>query len=300
MKTIDRAPGFTAIKTPRAGSAGERSAIRVLGRIILYITLSAFGILMLFPFYWMLVSSLKLPAMVMLIPPGLLPIPIHFGYYIEMFTKLDFLRYTFNSINLVVLTIVGNVVSALVIGFGFAKYRFPGRNLLFMIMLGTMMLPGQVTMIPTYMLWSKLGLVPSIWPLIIPPFMGSAFNIFLLNQHFRSIPNAFYESALIDGARPPRILMRIYVPLSIPVITTIVIFTFIWSWNNTLGPLLYLKDKSQYTLILALLMIKGKTEYADFGMWMAASMITTLPTVIVFLLGQKFFVEGLSSAGVKG
>ncbi len=259
------------------------------------------GALMLFPFAWMILTSLKPSDQVNVLPPTFWPNPITTEKYVYIFAKMNFGRYLFNSIWLAVVQIGGTVLSSSMVAFALAKLYYPGRKQITGLMLATMMLPSQVTMIPVYFIWVKLGLVPSYWPLIIPAFLGGGvMNIYLFLQNYRSMPNALFESALIDGAHPVRIYSQIYLPLSGPVVAAVSVFAFMGSWNNTIGPLLYLAKEKQRTLVLALLVLQGHPEFKDFGLQMAGSALTILPTVMVYVFAQRYFVEGIASAGVKG
>lgn len=259
------------------------------------------GALMLFPFAWMILTSLKPSDQVNVLPPTFWPNPITTEKYVYIFANMNFGRYLFNSVWLAVVQIGGTVLSSSMVAFALAKLYYPGRKQITGLMLATMMLPSQVTMIPVYFIWVKLGLVPSYWPLIIPAFLGGGvMNIYLFLQNYRSMPNALFESALIDGAHPVRIYSQIYLPLSGPVVAAVSVFAFMGSWNNTIGPLLYLAKEKQRTLVLALLVLQGHPEFKDFGLQMAGSALTILPTVLVYVFAQRYFVEGIASAGVKG
>lgn len=272
-----------------------------ISELVFFVILIGFAALMLFPFLWMILTALKTSSQIARMPPTFIPRPVTFEKFEHIFSELNFARYAFNSLWLAVVQIIGTVLSSATVAFALAKLRFPGRKIIIGLILATMMLPSQVTMIPTYFVWLKLGLVPSFWPLILPSFLGGgAFNIFLFHQMYRSMPHAMYESASIDGAHPLFILLRIYLPLVGPVIATVVVFAFMGSWNNTLGPLLYLARPEQRTLVLALLVLQGNTEFADFGLQMAAATLTILPTVVIFAFAQRYFVEGISNVGVKG
>ncbi len=268
---------------------------------IFYILLTIGAFIMLIPFLWLLSNAFKTPENILRIPPQFIPRPFTVENFKVVWEKLSFLQYTLNSFLIVSLDILGVVLSASLVGFGFAMFEFRGKKILFTLMLATMMMPSQVTMIPNYFIWSKLGLLDTYAPLIIPSFLGSAFGIFLLHQNYKSLPGVLYESALIDGCNPLTILFRIYLPLSVPSLTTLGIFTFIGAWNNTMGPLLYLKSRSLYTLTLGLLTLNSSPEAdANMGIRMAGAVITMAPVIIIFLFAQRYFVEGIASTGIKG
>lgn len=270
-------------------------------KLLLYILLCAGAIAMITPFIWMLLTAFKTQETLYLIPPQIWPDPATTDNFVFVWEKMNFVRYTLNSIFVVVLDITGQVLACSVVAYGFAMFDFRGKNILFMLVLATMMMPSQVTMIPEYFIWSKLNLLDTYAPMIIPSFFGKAFGIFLMRQNFRSLPFSFYESARIDGANPFTILMKIYLPISVPVIWTVVILAFIGSWNNTLGPLLYLKTPDNYTLPLAMLRLNDTTQaMTNVAIKMAGAAIVMAPTILVFLFAQKHFVKGVASSGVKG
>lgn len=253
---------------------------------------------MVFPFVWMLSTSLKTVGAIAEMPPKLIPNPIDFSNYSTAWNKVNFGRYTLNSFIIVVFDLVGALLSSALVAFGLAMYRFKLRGPLFVIMLATMMVPSQVTMIPTYFIWKELRGLDTFAPLIVPSFLGGAFGIFLMHQFIKSLPKELYESAVIDGCSPPGIFFRIYLPLAKPALAALGVFTFMGAWNNTLGPLIYLQTKELYTLPLGLLYLKS--ENVNQALLMAGSVITTVPVVIVYLIAQKQFVEGIASTGIKG
>ncbi|HIW31768.1 MAG TPA: carbohydrate ABC transporter permease [Candidatus Paenibacillus intestinavium] len=264
-----------------------------------YIILLLGAVIMVFPFLWTISTSLKSGGAVMNLPPEFIPDPIMWSNYKEVLIKFDFLRYTGNSFFLVLLNVSFTIISCSLIAFGMAMYNFRGKTLMYLSMLGTLMLPFQVTMIPKYFIWKELSVLDTYFPLVIPSLLGGAFGIFLMHQYFKGLPYEFYEAALVDGYKPWGIFWKIYFPLAGPAIVALMIFTFMDSWNNTIEPLLYLKNKDLYTLPLAMLYIKG-LEVGKLHLVLAGAVITMIPTIIVFLIGQKYFVEGISSTGVKG
>lgn len=274
---------------------------QIISKFIFYFLLTAGAIVMLIPFLWMLSTALKTPENVMKIPPQIIPNPITFDSFKSVWVNLSFLRYTMNSLFVVFFDVLGIIVSCSLVAFGFAMFEFKGKKLLFMLMLGTMMMPSQVTMIPNYFIWKNFNALDSYLPLIIPSFLGGAFGIFLMHQNYKSLPRALFESAVIDGCNPVSTLFKIYLPISIPTITTLAIFTFIGAWNNTMGPLIYIKSRELYTLTLGLLALNSSIEAAaNVGIKMAGSAITMAPTILIFLFAQRYFVEGVASAGIKG
>ncbi len=267
-------------------------------KIPIYILLIGGSIVMIFPFIWMISTSLKTVGSISAMPPQLIPDPIDFSNYATAWNKVNFGRYTLNSFFIVAFDMVGALLSCALVAFGLAMFNFKGRSLIFMIMLATMMIPGQVTMIPTYFIWKQFRALDTYYPLIIPSFLAGAFGIFLMHQYIKSLPKELYESAVIDGCSPPGIFVRIYLPLCKPALAALGVFTFMGAWNNTLGPLIYLQTKELYTLPLGLLYLKS--ENVNQALLMAGAVITTLPVVMVYLFAQKQFVQGIASTGMKG
>ncbi|ANA80663.1 carbohydrate ABC transporter permease [Paenibacillus glucanolyticus] len=267
-------------------------------KVLMYLLLIVGSVFMVFPFIWMLSTSLKTVGAISQMPPQLIPNPMNWDNYVTIWNKIDFGRYTMNSFFIVSIEMVGSLVSSAFVAFGLAMFTFRLRGLIYMIMLATLMIPSQVTMIPTYFIWKEFGALNSYYPLIVPSFLGGAFGIFLMHQFIKSLPKELYESATIDGCSPPGIFFKIYLPLCKPALAALGVFTFMGAWNNTLGPLIYLQDKELYTLPLGLLYLKS--ENVNQALLMAGAVITTLPVVMVYLFAQKQFVQGIASTGMKG
>ncbi|EFU43110.1 binding-protein-dependent transport systems inner membrane component [Paenibacillus vortex V453] len=267
-------------------------------KVLMYLLLIVGSVFMVFPFIWMLSTSLKTVGAISQMPPQLIPNPMNWDNYMTIWNKIDFGRYTMNSFFIVSIEMVGSLVSSAFVAFGLAMFTFRLRGLIYMIMLATLMIPSQVTMIPTYFIWKEFGALNSYYPLIVPSFLGGAFGIFLMHQFIKSLPKELYESATIDGCSPPGIFFKIYLPLCKPALAALGVFTFMGAWNNTLGPLIYLQDKELYTLPLGLLYLKS--ENVNQALLMAGAVITTLPVVLVYLFAQKQFVQGIASTGLKG
>lgn len=214
--------------------------------------------------------------------------------------NLTFFVFFRNTALITLFSVVGTVASASLVAFAFARMRFKGRNILFMLMLSTMFLPAQVTMITTFMLWDKLHLIDTWGPLIIPSFFGGgAFNIFLLRQFFLTIPKGLDEAALIDGCSYLGIYRHVIMPLSVPAIITIALFSFMGNWNNLMGPLIYLNTMSKYTASIALKLFSDQYGRADVPHLMAASMLNTIPMLVLFFIGQRYFIKGVQLSGLK-
>ncbi|UVI33269.1 carbohydrate ABC transporter permease [Paenibacillus spongiae] len=266
---------------------------------IVYLVLGAGAAIMLIPFFWMISTSLMKAGNELTLPPKLLPDPVMWSNYKTVWLEVNFVRYTMNSVFVTVLELIGMVASCAIVAYGLAFFQFRGRNLIFLAMLGTMMLPSQITMIPTYFIWKSFGALNTFYPLILRSFLGGAFGIFLLHQFFKTLPRELFDAAYVDGANPWKIFYMIYVPLSKPALSALAVFTFISAWNNTLEPLIYLQDKKMYTLPLGLLFLKNEVENR-MTLIMAGAVITVLPVLIVFLFAQKHFVQGIASTGMKG
>jgi multiple sugar transport system permease protein len=273
---------------------------QLIAKIAIIILLCAGGVLYLFPFLWMVRTSLMEYAQLNKLPMIWWPQPLMLSNFKEALSMMNFPILLRNTLTITSLAMVGQLISCSLVGFGFARLRFPGREFLFFVLLSTMMLPAMVTEIPRYILFSKLGWVNTFYPLIVPTFFGgSAFFIFLLRQFFRSIPIDLDEAARIDGCSSLRIYSQIIMPLSKPVLTTVVLFSFIWGWNDFWGPLIYLQSNDKKTLALGLSVFQGiyQTEYHYL---MAATLVVLLPVIVLFILSQRYFVKGIVMTGLKG
>lgn len=256
--------------------------------------------LILMPLWWMISTSLKSPAEIAQYPPSFFPEKLNFSNYVEAWQTAPFTRWALNTIFLATVGTMGSVLVNSLVAYGFAKIRFKGRNALFVIVLSTMLIPGFVTMVPQYILFSKLGWVNTYLPLLVPAFLGSAFFIFLLRQFMMGIPNELVEAAVLDGAGHLQIWWHIMLPLTKPALITVAIFTFNGAWNDLLGPLLYINDESMYTLQIGLQTFKG-TVQTQWHYLMAMSVSVLLPVILLFFFFQKYFIEGSNiSSGTKG
>jgi multiple sugar transport system permease protein len=255
--------------------------------------------LFLLPLFWMISSSLKPNYQVLEFPPRWLPDPIQWSNYREALTYVPFGRYALNTLFIAVMTIVGHVLSCTLVAYAFARLRAPGKNLLFLVVLATMMLPYPVTMVPIYIGFKSLGWINTFKPLIVPAFFGSPFYIFLLRQFFLTLPHELEDAARVDGANTLQILWHIILPISKPALATVAIFTFQAAWNDFLGPLIYLHDQSKYTISLGLNFFRSSYD-VRWAYLMAASLVTMLPVILVFFLTQKLFIKGISLTGLKG
>jgi len=279
---------------------------RRLGNTILYVLLLGGSITFLYPLAWAFATSLKPLPQLSYDPLGLIPRPAPvWSNYVEALTAQPFARYTLNTLFIVALNIFGIVGSGALVAYGFARFRFPGRDLLFTILQATMMLPGQVTMIPIYVLFAKIGWINTYKPLIIPNFFGGgAFTIFLLRQFFMTLPLDLDDAARIDGANFLQTFLHVLAPLSKPALTTIAIFTFLGVWNDFFGPLIYLNSREKATIALGVYYFRiAVFQFSNIIRWnllMAASLVFMIPSLVIFFLAQKQFTEGITLTGVRG
>lgn len=268
--------------------------------IIMYVLCTAGAILFILPFIWMISTSLKDSTAVFTFPPKWIPQPIQWSNYPDSWTLLPFTRFLINTCIITFSCIIGQAVSASLVAYGFARMEFKGNRVLFIILISTMMLPGQVTMIPSFLIFKALHWINTFKPLIVPAFFGGgAFFIFLLRQFFLTIPRDLDEAATIDGCNKFDIFWRIMLPLSKPALATVVVFSFIGHWNDFMGPLIYLNSEQNYTLAVGLNLFQGYHQ-TSYNLLMAASLIVLMPVLIIFFLAQRYFIEGITLTGIKG
>jgi multiple sugar transport system permease protein len=285
-------------------SRGKSSKLarRVVFQVFMYALLLPIAVIMATPLLWLLSTALKTDAQVSQWPPVWIPTPLRFENFTLVFTEGNFLLYLKNTLTIAILATLGSVVTSSLTAFGFTRLRFPGRNLLFAVLLATMMLPGVVTLIPTFILFRKLNWLNSYKPLIVPAYFGGgAFFIFLLRQSFTAIPHELFEQARIDGASSFRQYWQIMLPLSKPVLSTVTIFSLMNHWNDFMGPLIYINDQDKFTLSLGL---RGFMSASGAGVryqeQMAFALLMTLPLLIAFFAFQQYFIKGVIMTGLKG
>ena len=278
----------------KRGYSLERAAVAAA----LYLLLLVGAVVFLLPFWFMVAASFMPLEQIM--GPGLKLWPEVFRplNYVEAFTIQPMSRFFVNSMFITVLSVIGTVVSCTLGGWGFSRPWFPGRNILFVLVLSVMMIPGQVTMIPLYLIFTSFGWIDSYLPLIVPHFFGSAFYVFMVRQFFLTLPPELMEAATIDGCGQLRTFWSIALPLVKPAVVTVAVFTFVAVWNEFFGPLLYLNSPEKYTLPLGLTAFRGE-PFAHYDYLMAASTVAILPVLAVFLFFQRYFVQGLASTGLK-
>ncbi len=287
-----------------AQARGQRAHRRhmwmlVLGRIAIYGLILVGSAIFVFPFLFMLSTSLKTLSQIYVWPIEMIPNPLTFANYIEGWTLLPTATFYLNTIFVTAVNIVGTLLSSTLVAYGFARLRFPGRNVLFVVLLATMMLPGQVTMIPLYVGFSKLGWVGTFKPLTVPSFFANPFNVFLLRQFLMTIPHELDDAAKIDGCGYIRTLVSIVLPLMLPAIGVVAIFTFTYTWNDFMGPLIYLRKIEQYTIAIGLRYFQQVTD-RHMGRLMAMAIVALVPQVVVFFFAQKQMVQGVTLTGIKG
>lgn len=270
-----------------------------LRRILGYITLIGVAIILIFPLYWMLATALKDDKQTFAIPPAWIPAPLHAENFQQVFDEVPFARFILNTFFLVIMNIIGQLIGVTLTAYGFARLRFPGRNILFLLMLSTLMIPYQVTLIPRFILFSKFGWINTYYPLIIPAFTGSPFLIFLVRQYMMSIPFDLDEAAYIDGASRIGVFWRIILPLARPALVLVVVFTFVGVWNDFLQPLIYLNDPNLFTVSLGLSFFQGTRE-TNWNLLMAGSLMAMIPPLILFFFAQRQLIGGISVEGLKG
>ncbi|HEY5563172.1 MAG TPA: carbohydrate ABC transporter permease [Clostridiaceae bacterium] len=268
-------------------------------KILPHIVLILIGIMFIFPFLWLLSTSFKSGTDASALSLNLIPKKINWENYKEIFVKVPFLRYCINTLFLAIIGIVGQMLTSSMVAYSLSGINWWGKKVLFPIILSTILLPYQVTMIPVYLIYNKLHLVGTYWPLIIPYFLASAINIFLMRQFFITLPTSLMEAASIDGASHFTIYTKIILPLSKPVLAAVSVFTFLNVWSDFLGPLIYINNQSMFTVSLGLKSFIGEHS-VEWNLIMAASAVTTIPIIIIFFFAQKQFIEGITLTGIKG
>jgi multiple sugar transport system permease protein len=282
---------------------GTRFRLGLAQQAVLYALLAGVGVVMALPVYWMVSTALKPDYLIFRIPPAWLPWPLVWQNFPAalIHTGQPVYLYAWNTVQVTGPAVLGTALSSSVVAFGFARLDFPGRDVLFSLVLATLMLPFAVTMVPTFILFHQLGWLDTFLPLIVPAwFGGGAFNIFLLRQFFLTIPKEYDEAARIDGGGSWTILWRIILPLSKPALAAVVVFAFIYYWNDFLWPLVVISNRSHFTLALFLGTFQVALRATPWNLLMAASTIVMLPTLVVFFLAQRLFIQGIALTGLKG
>ncbi len=297
--------GSAAVPQLRRRLLGRYAPSFLLQRGAVYLLLIVLSAIFAVPLLWMVSTSLKPRSLLFVFPPVWIPQPALWRNYYDALTFFPLVPYLANTLYIAGFNVVGHVLSASFVAYGFSRIDWPGRDKVFILVLSTIMLPGVVTMIPLYLFWRRLHLVGSsvplhgFGPLMLPSLFGGAFNIFLMRQFFMSIPEELSDAARIDGCSELRIYAQIMLPLARPVLATVALFTFLGSWNDFMGPLIYLTSRDQYTLSLGLRQFQGQYS-TQWNLLMAVSTVVTLPIVVLFFFTQKTFIQGVALTGIKG
>ncbi|WOF24292.1 carbohydrate ABC transporter permease [Microbacterium betulae] len=293
----------TALITTGQQPPRRRLTRRTSQTIVWFVALTAITLVVIYPLVWLLLSTFK-PNAEFGQNPGLLPWAPTIDNYlkvVEGIAGVPLWRFYANSLILAVSAVIGTVLSSALAAYAFARVRFRGLGVLFTAMIGTLLLPFHVVIIPQYIWFQKLGLVDTFVPLILPKFLATeAFFVFLIVQFIRNIPRDMDEAARIDGAGHARIFWSIILPLVKPALITCAIFTFIWTWNDFLGPLLYLNSPENYPLPIALRLYNDQTSTSDYGATVTASFVALVPVLLFFIVFQRFLVDGVATQGLKG
>lgn len=276
----------------------KKKSSAVLRRVLLYIVLILIAVIMVVPFLWMLSTSLKTQYDAVKIPPVWIPDPPQWENYVKLFTEQPMFQFMLNTIKIVFFVVLGQLFFSSLAAYSFARISFKGRNVVFFFYIATLMVPGQVTMIPTYLMFAKAGLTDNHLALILPAFF-SAFGVFLLRQFFMSLPRELEEAAEIDGCNPFMTYWRIMLPLVVPAMLMLGVFTLMNTWNDYMGPLIYLSSPEKYTMTLGIAYFKG-VYTTQWNLVMAGSIVSVVPILIAYLCAQKYFIEGIAFSGVKG
>ena len=294
------------VQTALKGRRKKRAVLEWIVEIVKYLVLIVLSASFILPLYWMAMSALKDVSQVYTIPPVWFPIPPRWSNYWEAWNVDDFNLYALNTVMRYAIPVtIGSVLSNALVAYGFSRVRWPGREVLFSICLMTMMIPGQVTMVPVFIIFKRLGWVNSYKPLIVPSFFASAYTIFMLRQFFRTIPTELSDAARIDGAGEFTIMWRIIMPLVKPALAVVALGAFMGAWNDYMGPLIYINNTALYPLTMGLARLSASLNQVGikelaYPYLMAVSTLVTLPTVLIFFFAQRTFIEGIVLTGLKG
>ncbi len=289
----------TALGAPTRKSRLQEQASSHLKVAVIYAILLLGAVLVFFPFAWTISTSLKTEQQTLAYPPTWVPDPVQWENYPEALTARPFGRYYVNTTIITTLSVIGQVLSSAVVAYGFARFRFPGRGFIFLVLLSTLMIPFHMLIIPRFILFKYLGWLDTFLPLIVPNFFGGAFSIFLLRQYFLTIPLDLDEAAKMDGANAFQIFMSIILPLARPALGAVAVFEFVSTWNDFLGPLIYLSSDRNYTVSIGLAAFRND-YFTAWHLFMAASAVAMLAPLIVFFLAQKYFISGVALTGSGG
>ena len=278
----------------------QRRLRRGVAQGLVYLLIAAGALIMMIPLAWLLSSSFKDTGKIFLFPPQWVPDPWQPENYREVFEQIPFVRFYWNTILVTGLAMAGQIISASLVAFGFARLRFPGRDVLFIVLLGTIMIPYQVTLIPTFVLFRLLGWLDTYVPLVLPYWLGGgAFYVFLLRQFYMRLPLDLDDAGRIDGANTFAIYWRIILPQAKPALGVVAVFTFLGHWNDFFNPLIYLNTTEKYTLALGINLFRGY-QVTQWNLLMAASVMVTIPCIVLYAVAQRYFIQGIVFTGLKG
>lgn len=291
-------PGIIKVKSPAYNKRVVNKKQHARPQIMVRFFLIAMSLLFLVPFYWMIITALKSNPELAITPPTLLPHTWIWQNFVDAFTMIPFNTYFMNTVLYTLIAVVGSIVSNLIVAYGFACIQWPGRDLVFYMVLITIFIPFPLAIIPLFDLFAWLHWINTLLPLVVPTFLGSAFYIFLLRQFLLQIPQDMLDAARIDGAGEWRILWQIVAPIARPAIGAVVILSAVTAWNDFMGPLIYLQDDSLHTLSIGLQAFRS-THDVQFNLLMAASIMVVLPIIILFFLFQRFFIKGVTMGSIR-
>lgn len=280
-------------------SSAKRRKLPGLEATILYVILTFLAVLFILPIFYLFMGAFKAESELFRVPFKWLPDKFILDNFINMFQSIPFMRYLKNTMIIVLFNIVGSLISCSLVAYGFSRLRWPGRDKVFILVLITMILPYQVTLVPLFLMFTKIKWIGTFLPLIIPCFFGNPFFIFLLRQFFTGIPQDISEAARIDGANEFTIFSTLVLPMAKPALTTVALFAFIRSWNDFLGPLVFLGKDELYTLSLAASMLKSNLD-PNWSVLLALGTVMILPVLIIFFVMQRYFIQGIAMSGIKG
>jgi multiple sugar transport system permease protein len=280
-------------------ASAKRKKLPNLEAVILYVILTVLAILFVLPVFYLFMGAFKAESELFRVPFKWLPDKFILDNFSNMFQSIPFMRYLKNTMIIVVFNIVGSLLSCSLVAYGFSRLRWPGRDKVFILVLITMILPYQVTLVPLFLMFTKIKWIGTFLPLIVPCFFGNPFFIFLLRQFFTGIPQDISEAARIDGASEFTIFSRLILPMAKPALTTVALFAFIRSWNDFLGPLVFLGRDELYTLSLAASMLKSNLD-PNWSVLLALGTVMILPVLLIFFVMQKYFIQGIAMSGIKG
>ena len=295
--SIDTAP--LRPNLPPAEPMMSRRTRALWGNIGAYLFMTALAFVFMIPLLWMFSTSLKPRWEIFVYPPEWIPSTFLWENYVDAFTRYPLGQFILNTVYLVTANLVGQIFAVPLVSYGFARLRFPGKKLIFMVVIATMMIPGHILLIPLFAIYNTLGLIDTYWPLIVPAFSGAPFFIFLMVQYMKTIPLDLDDAARMDGAGTWRILYRVILPLCKPPLTIVVVYTFLWTWNSFLQPLIFLNSFDKFPIQVGLALFRGRYS-VEWNLFMAATLVSIMPILIIYFFVQRQLIGGIASVGLKG